>query len=49
MVWKKAFALGDFSPKTTPHPHAAALGDTSIADMEAYYKKFFRKNPPTYA
>lgn len=48
-AWKIAFVNGDYSVKTTPHPQAAALGDTSIADMEAYYKGFFKKNPAVYA
>ncbi len=48
-AWKEAFASGDFTVKSTQSRQAAALGDTSIGDMEAYYRRFFRDNPPTYA
>jgi hypothetical protein len=49
MAWKVAFANGDYSVKTTPHPQAAALGDTSIRDMTNYYRGFFQQRPPVYA
>lgn len=47
--WKDAFARGDYSVRSTSAKQADALGDTSIADMESYYKSFFSKRPPSYA
>jgi len=47
--WKKAFASGDYSKRTTKSQQAQALGDTSIQDMESYYAGFFAAHPPVYA
>jgi hypothetical protein len=49
VAWKRAFANGDYTPRTTPSRQAQALGDTSIRDMARYYTGFFRRNPPVYA
>jgi hypothetical protein len=46
--WKVAFAKGDYSVRSTWSKQAHFLGDTSIADMEAYYTGFFQQNPPSY-
>jgi hypothetical protein len=47
--WKAALAAGNLSVRTTTSPQARALGDTSIGDMERYYRGFFIGHPPVYA
>jgi hypothetical protein len=47
--WKAALAAGNLTVRTTPSPQARALGDTSIGDMERYYRGFFVGHPPVYA
>jgi hypothetical protein len=47
--WKAALAAGNLSVRTTTSPQARALGDTSIGDMERYYRGFFTGHPPVYA
>jgi hypothetical protein len=47
--WKAALAAGDLSVRTTTSQQARALGDTSIGDMERYYRGFFVGHPPVYA
>jgi len=47
--WKAALAAGNLSVRTTTSPQARALGDTSIGDMERYYRGFFVGHPPVYA
>jgi hypothetical protein len=46
--WKRALSEDDLTVRSTPHPQAKVLGDTSIGDMEAYYAGFFNKRPPGY-
>lgn len=46
--WKAALAEGDLTVRSTPSRQAEVLGDTSIGDMERYYKGFFVRNPPVY-
>jgi len=46
--WKAALAAGNLSVRTTTSPQARALGDTSIGDMERYYRGFFIGHPPVY-
>lgn len=47
--WKIAFARQDYSLPSTTSKQARFLGDTSIHDMEAYYRAFFQQHPPSYA